>query len=436
MKIISSLFLLSICSCTIHKNINGQQVKQLLQQSAIATGETGICIYDPSTKKYLYQYQADKYFTPASNVKLFTLYAGLKYLGDSLPGLNIVEAVDSIVLFPTGDPTLLHPYFNSQPVFDFLSTTSKKIIAPKQVFSTTAYGKGWSWDDYNESFMNERSALPVYGNNIILSGIKNHMEFYPKAAEKLFHYSFFETLAKGAFLKEVKRDFYSNRYTCYFNDSKNSNRVVPFITSDSLAYLFIEDSLGKKIYYNWPEPLQYDSSKVYTIYSRPVDSLFIPMMYDSDNFFAEQTLLMVNHKRWNAFNEAQIIDSLLQTDFKDIPQKPQWVDGSGLSRYNLFTPQSFVYLLNKMMNEFGLERMKKLLPTGGQGTLKNYFTEDAGYLFAKTGTLSNISSLSGYLITRKNKLLIFSILNNNYMGKATPVKRAVELFLHQIRMRY
>ena len=89
-----------------------------------------------------------------------------------------------------------------------------------------------------------------------------------------------------------------------------------------------------------------------------------------------------------------------------------------------------------MKNEFGLERMKTILPTGGQGTLKNYYLIDSGYIFAKTGTLSNTCSISGYLITKKNKLLIFSILNNNYISNTTPVKRAVEKFLHNLRQNH
>ena len=66
------------------------------------------------------------------------------------------------------------------------------------------------------------------------------------------------------------------------------------------------------------------------------------MMHRSDNFFAEQSLLMVSNKLLDVMNDEKIIDTLLKTDFKDLPQKPGWVDGSGLSQYNLFTPQDFV----------------------------------------------------------------------------------------------
>jgi serine-type D-Ala-D-Ala carboxypeptidase/endopeptidase (penicillin-binding protein 4) len=80
--------------------------------------------------------------------------------------------------------------------------------------------------------------------------------------------------------------------------------------------------------------------------------------------------------------------------------------------------------------------MKIILPTGGEGTLSSYYKKDAGFIFAKTGTLSNNCAISGYLITKKGKLLIFSILANNYITGATPVRKAVEQFLQQLREKY
>ena len=157
------------------------------------------------------------------------------------------------------------------------------------------------------------------------------------------------------------------------------------------------------------------------------------MMYRSDNFFAEQSLLMVSTKLLDVMNDEKIIDTLLKTDFKDLPQKPGWVDGSGLSRYNLFTPQDFIAILNKMKNEFGMERIKNILPTGGTGTLSNYYKAESGYIFAKTGTLSGVVALSGFLYTKKNKLLIFSVLVNNHQSNATNIRRAVEKFIEEVR---
>jgi D-alanyl-D-alanine carboxypeptidase/D-alanyl-D-alanine-endopeptidase (penicillin-binding protein 4) len=135
-------------------------------------------------------------------------------------------------------------------------------------------------------------------------------------------------------------------------------------------------------------------------------------------------------------NDEKIIDTLLKTDFKDLPQKPRWVDGSGLSRYNLFTPQDFVFILNKMKTDFGIDRIKTILPTGNEGTLEGRFVRDSNYIFAKTGTLSGVVSLSGFLYTKKNKLLIFSVLVNNHNSSAGEIRRAVEKFIQEVRDKY
>lgn len=175
---------------------------------------------------------------------------------------------------------------------------------------------------------------------------------------------------------------------------------------------------------------------VVKLYSQPTDSLLKIMMHRSDNFFAEQTLLMVGNEKLAVMNTAKIIDTLLKTDLKDLPQKPKWVDGSGLSRYNLFTPQDFVWLLNQMKNEFNWERIKTILPTGGTGTLGGLYKNYEGRIFAKTGTLSNHVALSGYILTRKGKQLVFSVLVNAHQTSAANVRKGIEKFLTTLIDKY
>ncbi len=173
-----------------------------------------------------------------------------------------------------------------------------------------------------------------------------------------------------------------------------------------------------------------------TIFSQPTDSVLKPMMHRSDNFFAEQVLLMTADVKHGVMDEDSLISNLLRTDLADLPQRPRWVDGSGLSRYNIFTPQSFVSILHKMRQEFPFERIKAIFPTAGTGTLTSYPKTDSGYIFAKTGTLSGVVALSGFLVTRKNKLLIFSILINNHRTTAAEVRRYTQTFLTSIRNRF
>ncbi|MEO6914388.1 MAG: D-alanyl-D-alanine carboxypeptidase, partial [Chitinophagaceae bacterium] len=150
---------------------------------------------------------------------------------------------------------------------------------------------------------------------------------------------------------------------------------------------------------------------------------------------AEQLLLMVSGVRLGRMNDRAIIDTLLQSDLAGLPQRPAWVDGSGLSRYNLFTPSDLVYILKKMHDEFGFEKLKKILPGAGTGTLANYYIQDSGYIYAKTGTLTGQVCLSGFLVSKKNKLLIFSVLVNNHQGSAVAVRTEVSRFLHEVRER-
>src|SRR6187402_3764820 len=97
-------------SCSIQQKIS-KSAKQVINDSSLLTAHVGISIYDPATGKYWYNYQGDKYFVPASNTKLPTCYAAMKYLGDSLVGLRYryQDYLKTFYVIPTGDPTFLHP---------------------------------------------------------------------------------------------------------------------------------------------------------------------------------------------------------------------------------------------------------------------------------------------------------------------------------------
>ena len=234
----------------------------------------------------------------------------------------------------------------------------------------------------------------------------------------------------------VRRKLSDNFFEITQGLEKYKEQPVPFVTNGiSSAVELLRDTVSKNIFLRHT-PFTVDQSHFKLLHSQPADSMFRPMMYRSDNFFAEQTLLMVANEKLGLFNQEKIIDSLLKTDLSGMPQKPVWVDGSGLSRFNLFSPQDFVWLLRKMQDEFGLERMKRLLPTGGNGTLGNRYKQDSNYIFAKTGSLSGVAALSGYLLTAKNHLLIFSILVNNYNGSGSRLRDAVAQFIDRLRSKY
>lgn len=406
-----------------------------MNDSVIKTGHVGISIYEPATDTYWYNYDADKYFVPASNVKLFSMYAGMKYLGDSLVGIRYRESNGVVTIYPNADPTFLHPDFIRQPVFDFLS--DKKGINFCSQYFTDNLGEGWAWDDYKEEYMTQRNEFPVYGNLVRIYISKNGYRVIPKVVP--INISSSIEKYKDSIEYSTYRTWDDNTVFLTLQSKKanfNNCLKVPLVMDYNQVIDFLSDTLKKEINLignNIEDSIDNNDKRLKTIKSQPTDSLLKPMMHNSDNFFAEQTLLMASNEKLGYMNDEAIIDTLLSTDLKDIPQKPKWVDGSGLSRYNLFSPQDFIYILNKMKNEFGLERLKTILPTGNAGTLKNYYVTDSSFVYAKTGSLSNHIAFSGFLITRKNKLLIFSVLNNQFIGRATAVRRAVEKFLKGIR---
>ena len=432
-------------SCSIQNKIAKSAVDLVLKDSSLTTAHVGISIYEPATNKYWYNYQGDYYFVPASNTKIPTCYAAMKYLGDSLAGITTAQNDTAIFILPTADPTLLHPDFKKQPVVDFLTATKKKIYIADSHWKEEALGSGWSWNDYNEPYMAERSPMPIYGNLI-----KWVQEYESGRFESAIIYSIpevtwevnFDTTKTKTF--SVVRQVSGNVYKISESQEKKKELDVPFATNGIMSAIqLLSDTVHKPIGLLSPAVAQkifLTNSHVMlqgnAIHSQPTDSLLKPMMHRSDNFFAEQSLLMVSNAFYGVMNDEKIIDSLLKTDFKNLPQKPRWVDGSGLSRYNLFSPKDFVFIFNKMKNDFGMDRIKNILPTGNEGTLSNYYKSESGYIFAKTGTLSGVVSLSGFLYTKKNKLLIFSILVNNHNSPATAVRRAVEKFVERLRNAY
>ncbi len=433
------LVVVAVTSCSVSQKINKQANLLLLKDTVISTGHIGISIFEPASNTYWYNYNANKYFVPASNTKLFSLYAGLKYLGDSLVAARYKEQNNILYIQPAADPSFLHPDFDKQPLLTLLQTRGNSIMISTNN-KVTALGAGWAWDDFDQNYVTERSSFPIFGNLLWISTKQTNSQ-----GKK--NYSFTDSLLQlHNQLLYIKPGYFANTINykpqpayqrkqgenIFFTDSMATEATIPFVTGNgNTAVEILRTLLPKTIDTGYTTGTDYQP-----LYSQPSDSLFKPMMHNSDNFFAEQTLLMASNQHLGYMNEAAIIYSILQNDLTNIPQRPTLVDGSGLSRYNLCTPQSFVYLLNKMKNEFGLNRLKGILPTGGTGTLKNYYLSDSAFLYAKTGTLAGTIALSGFLITQQNKLLIFSVLANNFKGRATAVRRAVEKFIQQIRRQY
>lgn len=425
--------LFALCTgCGTARKISGWAKEDILNDPALVNAHVGLSVLDPKTNKFLYNYQGDKYFVPASNTKIVSCYASMKFLGDSLPGALVAETADTLFLFPTGDPTLLHADFPTHPVLELMKKTTKPIAISTDGWDDERWGNGWSWNDYQYYYMPERSLMPLYGNIITLRNRIAQLSVVPSY--------FKEGIATETGIKttdfptRISRGISNNDFRISGSDSAEDFTETPFVTSDMLTLQLLADTLNKPVFLTHRKKDEF--SKIDTVRSQPVDLFLKNLMYRSDNFYAEQTLLMISNMMFGKMSDRLVIDTLLKTALSDLPQAPSWADGSGLSRYNLFTPQDFVTILKKMQQEFGIERMKKIFATGGSGTISSYYKQDSGYVYAKTGTLTGVVALSGFIITRKDRLLLFSTLVNNHKSTVTQVRSAVEKFILHLRRNY
>ena len=94
-------------------------------------------------------------------------------------------------------------------------------------------------------------------------------------------------------------------------------------------------------------------------------------------------------------------------------------------------------MLEKIHAEIPEEKLFSIMAIGGKaGTVRNMFkNEEKSYIFAKSGSLGGVYNLSGYIITKKGKTLLFSIMNNNFTKPTSQVRKEVEKILMNVRER-
>ncbi len=413
-----TIILLSIILLVLDKSahagkIRKRKIRKLFAHSAIVSDHfAGFALYDMDAKKMIYELNADKYFIPASNTKLFTFYTCLKMLSDSIPAFKYTIHNDSLIFWGTGDPSFLHSDLKGINGFNLLKNTDKKLFFSPGQYKNDFYGAGWAWDDYNDYYQAEINEFPIEDNVATVYADKNgELQITPSWLKPYLRCD--SNYQASVF--SVKRDFLTNGFIYpAMKIPANYRKEIPWKTSTQLTLALLQDSLKKRVE-EIHLPLGDDAK---TIYDANADSVYKHMLQPSDNFIAEQLLLVCSSVKFKTLNIDSVIAYSKTHYLNDLPDVPQWVDGSGLSRRNLFTPRSIVMLLCKIADAVNNEQLlHSLMPAGGVvGTLKRAYKTDNGqpFVWAKTGSLSNNHNQSGYLVTRKGKRLAFSFMNNNF----------------------
>lgn len=424
--LLSSVLLLS--GCSLKHRLNTLMVKRA--DPVIDQAFLGFSIYDVSKGRFLYEQQADHVFTPASNTKLLTCFASMQHLPDSIPGFFIYQTPDTLYIRPNGDPTFLHPDFREQAFFDFLKASEKPMVLLMESRPDfLRMGSGWSWSDYQATYMPERSLMPIYGNLVRFIATDSGVSSIPG----YFNAGLDDARKDTGQPVRVSRRESENIFTAVSADNSSLRRPFTQRLDPLLTGRLLQDTLGstgRQLSIRSVQELPDYAWKPF--YTQATDSVLKIMMHRSDNFFAEQLLLMCGQALTGQMSDARAIRALLQGDFSDILPRPRWVDGSGLSRYNKMSPRFLVNLLLKMKETQDWARLQEVLPHGNEGTLKDLYTDYEDRIWGKTGTLSGDVALSGYLISEKGNPYVFSFLVNHHQTSAQKVRREVERILTEI----
>lgn len=432
--LLSCLSLFWLTSCSVQSPINRSKsqvaIQRMIDTSAVFSKSfTGLVVEDISTHQKLAEIHPHHHFVPASNTKIYTLFACLSTLTDSLPTLRYIEKSDSLFFWGTADPTFLHPRFSQNQTLNFLKNhAAKHLVFATGNFQNEALGNGWMWDDYNDDYQTELTPLPMYAN-VVRFEMKNNVA---SISPTIFQNTFFFTPNEKADVKRVPTDnqFFINKSLL---EKQDYLQEIPIKTSFTLTQQLLIDTLKRNVLLS-KLPLPKEAK---TLYGLPVDTVYRRMMYVSDNMLAEHLLLAAGTALSDTMKSKLTIQKIVDKYLSDLPDKTTWVDGSGLSRYNSFTPSNTVDVLKKLYTLAPQDRIFELMPASGRkGTLNTMFVGEKPYIFAKSGSMSGVYNLSGYLVTKQNKVLVFSFMNNNFDCTVSQARKEVEKVLKQIHELY
>ena len=406
------------------QKISSRKIERILDDHpALSQAHVAIAVQPIEDKKLIAQRNAAHYMTPASNVKLLTFLAAVEkfqrlpkgyYHRDSLGQTHFKSSVYPLLFHPKYPDSELVIWFNKQ----------KEILYHSASASLPHLGPGWSWDDFSYYYSAARSPLPLYGNVATL---------YPqKLQDTVFYKSSLlpiaiDTLATTPFRREENR----NHFTVNPKLVKSKDTLYrPFIPNESLTLDLLKKELGIPVN-KAQQPLF--NSQWDTLWTPDPKPLYKALLHHSDNLVAESLLLMVGQQENDTLATAATITRLQKKWSLWLPDPLEWVDGSGISRYNMVTPRSLLAVLQQIYSTIGLQGIMQYFPVGGaEGTLKAYRLPEGMRVYAKTGTLRHNHNLSGYFQSKKGKWYAFSIMVNHYTSLTQAIRQGISALLAQM----
>ena len=441
----------------------------LLGGGPAAKGAWGILIVDEKSGETLYELNADKYFVPASNLKLFTTALALAKLGPEYRFHTTLETRGTIsaegllngdlILAGRGDPNLSNrkfPYvlkeeFDGPPekvlaeLADALMTRGVKeisgdIVGDDSYFPRERYPSGWEIDDMVWQYGAAISAIVVDDNTVTLTLTPGERAGDPVQAVMAPATPDFtvenDVVTSAA---DVKADLALTRDP---GASMVAVRgMLPAKTAPRKLVLAVEEPAqhaaallagllgdrgvkigGKARAVHVPETAAAPRAVLAEHVSVPLGDATKLVNKISQNLHAEMLLRAAARQNglWNTPEDLEKFPEDFYTAAGLAPGDVVQTDGSGLSRRDLVTPRAVAALLKYAKDQAWFGTYYASLPVAGEdGSLEDRMksTVAAGKIHAKTGSLEHVRARSGYAETPGGRRLIFSFLSNNMGGK-------------------
>jgi len=446
----------------------------LIRDSCFRNSGIGILVTDFTAlqPRTLISHNADLSLVPASVLKIFTTATALELLGGVKSFGTMLQYSGQIsgrVLYGNlfikggGDPTFsperaFNRWADAVKALD-IDTIKGNIIGDGRIFDRFPIPSTWTWGEINSSYAAAASGLSISGNMYQLSAhihtkdpyapTSNHLQ--PYLSDLVFH-----NYVREADIAEesiyLSGDPYGNEKYILGWVPKGEKEFSCFGAIPdppaATAALFFNLLMKKGIYITgkaWNYTRVNDTATLKTLADdrMPLGSSFSPGVatlvhianQESNNLYAEHLLKHIGLKRFHNGSDDSGVRAV--TEFwkdKGMDTGGFYIfDGCGISRYNALTSRQLVFVLQYMRKSAYSDAFYNSLPLAGvTGTLRKMFndTPAQGNLRAKTGTMSRVKSLAGYMSTKNRKNLVFSIIINNFSTSQTEVKQKLERFIN------
>jgi len=466
-----------------------ETIKDTLETKTFEGAFWGVHIVNLRTGTVLYSKNADRNFVPASNVKLLTSAAALEQLGPDYRYRTTVYAdgpiedgtlKGNLIVRGAGDPTIGGYEQREDPTQIFrqwadslrargITHIAGNVVGDDRRIDETPLGKGWSWSDISYAYAAEIGGL-VFNENTINLRVRGREIGQPaRVTWGPFETDYVQVVNRSRTIPYRKEEDEEYQRLMGTNTIHVRTRVHPnewekeaITISDPTRYfahmlrtVLLREGISVNSH---PADLddtalspRYDAPNVRRVASytsTPLASIARTLNHESRNLYAEQLLrtlaVEVPPKTEEDLDPGSsplgvkaVRETLVRAGVDT--SRVQLVDGSGLSRQNLLQPRAIVQLLQHMWlhdDPAVSSAFYDSLPKGGEeGTLEYRFQgrdPARANVRAKTGTLSNTSSLSGYVTSERGTPIAFSVFCNHHLADGDQARSAQDVVVNAL----